>query len=873
MAPPSLATRSATTTLPPAPTQAAAGLTATAGNNRVALAWSAVTGATSYQVFRTSTGTWDVTPLATTSKVTFTDWTAINGTTYAYLVRAANKGGVGPASVVVSGTPLAAPTGVTAQRGDTQVTVSWQAVPGAASYTLYRSTTWTNESFAEAATGITAPTFVDTGLINGTKYYYRVRAVAPFGISSQSSTVSATPQIPPPAAAPTNVVATPGNARVTLAWDPVPAATSYKIYRAVDGVWEASGVGSTTTTTWKNYSLINGSTYSYKVTARNVGGEGPPSQVVSATPTAPPPAPTGVTAAAGNGEVTVTWAPTPGATAYNVYRGTASNRQSRTAVATGLTTPTFLDKPVQNGPTYFYKVTATNPGGESPKSDEVSASPEAPAPTPDPTTIAAYRLLRQATWGPKPGEVEALKTMGYAAFLDEQLAAPPSTFPDTLLALPVEAAQEHFMHLALTGPDQLRQRVAWALHKIWVVSAVEVGDPTAIVTYYRILLDGAFGNYRDLMEAMTLNPAMGRYLNMLNNVSEQVTGVAPNENYAREVMQLFVLGLTQLNPDGSARVDGFGQPLSTYTEADVKELARILTGWTYGDGDPARVPTRIRTRERFQFPMEVVEANHDHGAKTLLGQQFMAGQTAQQDLEQALDLLFNHPNVAPFVSRQLIQQLVTSNPSAGYVQAVAAVFANNGSGVRGDLGAVVRAILLHPEAGLSTDNTGKLSEPVLYVISQLRALNATVTDHPFMSDKSEEMGQKVFYPPSVFSYFSPGYRVRGTTGPGGAPLQGPEFQILTSVTALERANFTGALVAGWYGDNVRIDYTPLTSLAADPAALVDAVNLLFMGGRMSADQRREIIAAVRVSPASSPMERVRTALYLTIVAAQAQVDR
>jgi uncharacterized protein (DUF1800 family) len=271
--------------------------------------------------------------------------------------------------------------------------------------------------------------------------------------------------------------------------------------------------------------------------------------------------------------------------------------------------------------------------------------------------------------------------------------------------------------------------------------------------------------------------------------------------------------------------------------------------------------------------MEVVAANHDNGAKTFLGQQFPDGQTPEQDLEQALDVLFHHPNVGPFVCRQLIQQLVTSNPSPAYVAAVAAAFADNGAGVRGDLAAVVRAILTHPEAATTTDASGKLSEPVLFVVSQLRALNAAVTDHPFMSDKAQEMGQKVFYPNSVFSYFSPGYRVRGTTGPAGAPLVGPEFQILTSVTALERANFTGALVAGWYGGAVRIDYTPFTSLASDPAALVDYVNLLLMGGRMSLDERREIIDAVRVSPSTRPTERVRTALYLTIVAAQSQVDR
>jgi uncharacterized protein (DUF1800 family) len=321
-----------------------------------------------------------------------------------------------------------------------------------------------------------------------------------------------------------------------------------------------------------------------------------------------------------------------------------------------------------------------------------------------------------------------------------------------------------------------------------------------------------------------------------------------------------------------------------YTERDVAELARILTGWTFGDGNPATVPRRI-ARENFTVPMEAmscadpVKCAHDTGAKTFLGSSFPAGQSAQQDLDQALDVLFNHPNLAPFVSRQLIQQLVTSNPSPAYVRDIAGVFTGGGEsgGTRGNLAAVVRAILMHPEANTPTPNSGKLAEPVLFVVSMLRALNASVTDHPFMSNKTEALGQKVFYPPSVFSYFSPGFRVRGTSanGPGnpGPPLGGPEFQILTTVTALERANFVGDLVAGRYGSDVTIDYTQFTNRAVDAGALVDYCNLLFMGGRMSLQQRTEIVNAIRVSPATSRRERIRTALYVTLTAAQSQVDR
>jgi uncharacterized protein (DUF1800 family) len=402
------------------------------------------------------------------------------------------------------------------------------------------------------------------------------------------------------------------------------------------------------------------------------------------------------------------------------------------------------------------------------------------------------------------------------------------------------------------------------------VSAIDVNSARAIVTYQRVLMNGAFGNYRDLMRNVTLNPAMGRYLNMLNNRSQASTGVPPNENYPRELMQLFTMGIPKLNLDGSIKRDGNGLEEKVYTEADVKELARIFTGWTFGDGNPLTVPTKLAS-ENYRFPMEAVAKYHDVGAKTFLGHDFAANQTAQQDLDQALDVIFNHPNLGPFVGRQLILQLVTSNPSPGYVAAVAAAFNDNGAGVRGDLAAVVRAVLTHPEANASGPNTGKLSEPALFVVSQLRALNASVTDHPFMSDKAEEMGQKVFFPPSVFSYYSPGYRVRGTVGPAG-PLGGPEFQILTSVTALVRVNFVASLLGGYFGSDVTFDYGPFTSRAADPAALVDYCAELLMGTRISPEMRSEIIAAVRVSPATSTRERARTALYLTLVAAQTQVD-
>jgi len=857
-----------TLTLLPPPTAAPVNLVATPGNAKVTLTWSALAGATGYRLYRATNGVWAPTPVASTTTTTYTNYSLVNGTTYTFAVAGYTSGGTGPQSLAVSALPLAPPAGLTATFGDTRITLDWTPSAGASTYTVYRKVSG-ELAFTEFATGVVAPPFIDTGLTNGTRYYYQLRAFGGGTQSGISATVSAVP-LPPPPAAPPVVTAVPGNARVTLTWSALPDATSYKIYRSTTGTFDGPAIASTTSTTFKNTGLVNGTMYYYTVAGRNMGGEGPRATTVSATPVAPPPTPVDVAAAAGDKSVTLSWTPSAGADGYKVYRGTITNRQATTPVATVTGSP-FVDLTVVNGPTYFYKVAAYNLGGDSLKSLEVSANPEAPAPPTNPEALSAFRFLRHSTWGPKPGDVAALRAGGVDAFLSDQFAQPVSEYPDTLFDQPVEMTQEHFMQVALTGPDQLRQRLAWALHKIWVVSAIDVDNAGAIVTYQRVLMNGAFGNYRDLMKNVTLNPAMGQYLNMLNNRSQAITGVPPNENYARELMQLFTEGIPKLNPDGSIQRDANGLEIPVYTEADVKELARIFTGWTFGDGDPATIPTR-RGSENWRVPMEAVARYHDTGAKTFLGESFAAGQTAQQDLDHALDVLFNHSNVGPFVSRNLIQQLVTSNPSPAYVAAVSAVFNDNGGGVRGDLAAVVRAILTHPEADVSSPYSGKLSEPALFVISQLRALNATVTDHPFMSDKADEMGQKVFYPPSVFSYYSPGYRVRGAIGPTGAPLGGPEFQVFTTVTSLVRVNFVASLLGGYFGTDVVFDYTPFSSLAADPAVLVDYCSELFMGTRISPEMRAEIIAAVRVSPATSPRERARTAIYLTLVAAQTQVD-
>jgi uncharacterized protein (DUF1800 family) len=340
------------------------------------------------------------------------------------------------------------------------------------------------------------------------------------------------------------------------------------------------------------------------------------------------------------------------------------------------------------------------------------------------------------------------------------------------------------------------------------------------------------------------------------------TSPPPNENYARELLQLFTWGTAQLNQDGTPVVVA-GVVMPTYTEDDVKALSRILTGWTFGDGNPSVPPGGLISSGDYRHPMEPVESLHDRLPKSFMGQSFPADVDARTELERVLDVILGHPNIAPFISRQLIQQLVTSNPRPQYVRDIAGVFSSSG----GSLAAVVRAILLHDDARGVSPSPAKLSEPVLFALSVTRGLNASVTDFPFLSDLTAAMGQRVFYPPSVFSYFSPGYRVPDS---GTPPLAGPEFQILTSVTALERTNFLGRLLGNHFGTAVTVDYTPLTNLAATPDALIEHVNQLFMGGRMSDAERARILTAVMAT--TDLRERVRTALYVTLAAAQAQVD-
>ena len=509
--------------------------------------------------------------------------------------------------------------------------------------------------------------------------------------------------------------------------------------------------------------------------------------------------------------------------------------------------------------------------------------------TVSPSSADAVRLLEQAAFGPTNALISHVQSIGSAAWIDEQLAAPmssyptlplqPSSVPPTCDAICVRdnytmyPLQRQFFTNAFYGVDQLRQRVAFALHQLLVVSGRDISQPSWMAPYLQILDRNAFGNYRQLLYEITLNPGMGRYLDMVTSTKNN-----PNENYAREILQLFSIGLNVLNLDGTPQLDLEGNPIPTYDQAVVTGFAKVFTGWTFEAQPSPGVVNYID-------PMRFFVNNHDLGTKQLLnGFVQPANQTGLQDLNAALDNIFHHPNVGPFVSSHLIRMLVTSNPTPAYVARVASVFNDNGAGVRGDLGAVVRALLLDPEArgDVKTDpNYGHLREPALFVANILRAFNVRsanglTTSDGYLNPQVVPMDQDVFRPPSVFSYYPPDYLAPGTTD-----VLGPEFGILSATTALRRANFVNTIVyslinAGANAPNgTSIDQSGLQALAGNPTALVAELDRILLHGTMNTSMRDSIVTAVNAVPAGTNQlrDRARAALYLVATSSQYQVQR
>ena len=508
-------------------------------------------------------------------------------------------------------------------------------------------------------------------------------------------------------------------------------------------------------------------------------------------------------------------------------------------------------------------------------------------PVPDkPSTADAVRFLNQATFGATQAEVDRLKQIGYNAWFEEQFAATASNYANlpTYTNVSDYEVKRRFLTNAVSGSDQLRQRAAWALSQIWVISGegFETKYQTAALqTWAGVLQQNALGNYRDLMKAVTLNPGMGDYLDMVDNCAyNPTTGVQPNENYARELMQLFANGVFLLNLDGTVRLSPEGKPLESYSNAEVRELTAALTGWTYAGTD-------MTSPAKYQSPMvprPSATACHDTAEKVLIGGRTLpAGQTIQKDLDDALDVVFTHPNVGPFISKQLIQQLVTANPSPAYVARVAAVFNSNSAGVRGDMKAVLKAILLDPAArgdSKSGATYGHLQEPVIYITRLLRSFGAS-GDLYGVVQYTRRMNQDIYHAPSVFNYYLPDYRVSY----GIQAFLHPQAQLLSTLTAIERLNFVDTLLYGTIaptyigadggsaqrGTSVTLSLASWDTLASNPTALVDQLNTLLMNGAMRSDMRSVLIDAVTAQ--TTPRARVQTAIYLIVTAPQYQVQR
>jgi uncharacterized protein (DUF1800 family) len=498
------------------------------------------------------------------------------------------------------------------------------------------------------------------------------------------------------------------------------------------------------------------------------------------------------------------------------------------------------------------------------------------------------RFLEQATFGATAELIAHVQEVGFDAFLTEQFAPPAPVFPqldnwpqnppgtctetcvrDNYSMYPLQVGA---FRAFLTSPQQLRLRVLFALNQIFVVSAVDANlrQPSRMLPYLQVLSNGAFGNFRQLLTDITLNPAMARYLDTVNN-----NRASPNENYARELLQLFSIGLSRLNPDGTPQLDGAGQPIPTYDQSTITAFARVFTGWIFA-------PARVAGVTNFIDPLVPGAASaHDTEPKTLLnGVTLPGGHAAATDLHDALDNVFAHPNVAPFISTRLIQHLVTSNPSPAYVGRAAAMFQGTG----GDMKSVVRAILLDPEARTdpasgspANAGYGHLREPVLWITSFLRPFGSRVVTDYVLSDSflpsGLRMSQDLFRSPSVFNFYPPDYVVMGDS------TLGPEFAIYATTTALARTNFAYQVIYKTMSTNANrpvgtwIDLSNLESVASNPATLVDALNALGLHGRMSGEMRSVLIASVTAIPASNSIGRLRNAIYLLVTSPQYLVGR
>ncbi len=522
----------------------------------------------------------------------------------------------------------------------------------------------------------------------------------------------------------------------------------------------------------------------------------------------------------------------------------------------------------------------------------------------------AARFLQQASFGPTMAELDRVQSLGYAGWIDDQIVNQAATLQRPAIEAMVTDLRgpridlsynfneqnvsggntaSAFARGAVAGPDQLRQRVAFALSQILVASKRDPNledKPVAMTDYYDIFLRNAFGNYRDILGEVAMHPAMGRYLSHVGNQKARPEiNQFPDENFAREVMQLFTIGLWKLNPDGTRMVDGSGQFIPTYDNSDITEMARVFTGFWFGGlywGNGGYLDDQL------SVPMTMRAEKHDFGAKVMLGGltipvRAVSPENGLRDVDDALDYLFNHPNVGPFIGRQLIQFLVTSNPSPEYVGRVAAVFANNGSGKRGDMAAVVRAILLDEEArdvrwSHGSSSFGRLKDPVQRAMTLARAGRLGRFPRLNWWDYGDFYNSSLQSPgnsPSVFNFYRPDYRAPGLLTDN--QLAGPAFQITNSYTGISFVNrlwqntVSGLRLYDLYAFTP--DYRDLLEVAGNSPLLVDRANLLFCGGMMSSTTRTTILDMLNQVSAADSLQRVQLTVFLASACPEGAVQR
>ena len=496
-----------------------------------------------------------------------------------------------------------------------------------------------------------------------------------------------------------------------------------------------------------------------------------------------------------------------------------------------------------------------------------------PPPTVTLTSNEVSRFLTQATYGPTDTDIGTVKTLGYSAWIDQQMTvqqASAQTWMDNRLPILIAANpkatlgslefEEAVWQGAATGQDQLRERVKLALSEIFVVSfQFSDVDARGVGSYWDMLGNDAFVNFRTLLNDVTYHPQMGRYLTYIHNLKENATtGQTPDENYAREVMQLMTIGLWQLNQDGTQKLDANGKPIPTYSHDDIAGLAKVFTGLGFYSPTPTTSTfygygTKDANAE--VKPMIAYDGFHSTSQKDFLGVTIPASTTAatNADVKTALDTIFNHPNVGPFVGKRLIQSLITSNPSPAYVSRVAAVFNNNGSGVRGDMAAVVKAVLTDTEArdgatAASSATYGKLREPMVRLANWMRVFGAKSTSGNWLLgtlSNSSQLSQSALNAPTVFNFWRPGY-VPSNSKMGAAGLLAPEFQVVDEVSVSGYLNTIQTAIQSGIGSSsdIKSTYDNELALAATPQALVDRLNLLLCYGQMSAALQSKIVTAI-----------------------------